>query len=59
KEINPEYEIKKNANTETLDIQPEVIETPKEDIDVSTGEIISETKVQPEPEPVTTNGPGF
>ncbi|AMQ06772.1 recombinase RecT [Sporosarcina psychrophila] len=59
KEINPEFEIKENANTETLDIQPETIETPREDIDVNTGEIISETKVQPEPEPVASNGPGF
>ena len=59
KEINPEFEIKENANTESLDIQPEVVETPKVDIDVSTGEIISETKVHPEQEPVTTNGPGF
>lgn len=57
KEINPEFEIKENANTETLDIQPEVIETSKVDIDSDTGEIISETLVQPEP--VTSNGPGF
>jgi len=59
KEINPEFEIKENANTETLDIQPEVIELPREEIDTETGEIISEPLVQPEPEPVTTNGPGF
>lgn len=59
KEINPEFEIKENANTETLDIQPEVIETPKVDIDVGTGEIISEPLVQPAPEPVASNGPGF
>lgn len=59
KEINPEFEIKENANTESLDIQPEAFETPREDIDVNTGEIISEPLVQPEPEPVTTNGPGF
>lgn len=57
KEINPEFEIKENANTETLDIQPDVNETPREDIDVSTGEIISEPLVQPEP--VVSNGPGF
>lgn len=59
KEINPEFEIKENANTESLDIQPEAIETPREDIDVDTGEIISEPLVQPAPEPVTSNGPGF
>ena len=59
KEINPEFEIKENANTESLDIQQDVNETPREDIDVNTGEIISDPLVQPEPEPVTTNGPGF
>lgn len=59
KEINPEFEIKENANTESLDIQPEAFETPREDIDVNTGEIISEPLVHPEPAPVTSNGPGF
>lgn len=59
KEINPEFEIKENANTETLDIQPDVNETPREDIDVNTGEIISEPLVQSEPEPVASNGPSF
>ena len=59
KEINPEFEIKENANTEQLDIQPEVIESPQEDIDAETGEIISEALVQAEPVPVISNGPGF
>jgi len=59
KEINPEFEIKENANTEQLDFQPEVIESPQEDIDAETGEIISEALVQAEPVPVISNGPGF
>ncbi|MGI2329685.1 recombinase RecT [Planococcus sp. YIM B11945] len=29
KEINPEYEIKQKANTESLDIKPEIIDMPK------------------------------
>lgn len=59
KEINPEYEIRQNANTEKLDIQPE----PNRNIDVGTGEIIGqpESKQEIYTEPVTTasNGPGF
>lgn len=63
REINPEFEIKENANTEKLDIKPEVIETPKADINVDTGEIISEPLVHDTPEnekvAVTSSGPGF
>lgn len=39
KEINPEFEIKRNANTETLDIQPEVIEKPKAVIEAKAEEV--------------------
>ena len=45
-------EINENANSELLDIQPEVTLA-------NESEIISEPLVHPEPEPVTTNGPGF
>lgn len=45
KEINPEYEIKQNANTETLDIKPDIIEMPK--VDKTKAEI--SPKKEPEP----------
>ncbi|MDQ0427712.1 recombination protein RecT [Planomicrobium stackebrandtii] len=47
REINPEYEVKKNANTESLDIKPEIIESPK-------AEKNPEIKQEKEPEPVGT-----
>ncbi|WP_342512288.1 RecT family recombinase [Sporosarcina sp. FSL K6-1522] len=58
KEINPEYEIQQNANTEDLDIAPEpqVIEIPTEPVQRQ------EEPVQQamfEQQPVTSNGPGF
>lgn len=56
KEINPDAEIRENANTELLDMQIEPVEK-KQTVDQSTGEIIPEPLVHPEP--VTTNGPGF
>lgn len=56
KEINPEVEIRENANTELLDMKVEPVEE-KQTVNQSTGEIISEPLVQPDP--ITTNGPGF
>lgn len=58
KEINPEFEIKRNANTETLDIQPEVFEKPKAVIEANAEEI----KKDKEPVEATLfedDGPGF
>ncbi|PIC72498.1 recombinase RecT [Sporosarcina sp. P17b] len=57
KEINPQHEIDQNANKEVLDFTPEpekepVYEEPQEE---------SEPVLEPvrQPEPVTSNGPGF
>lgn len=44
REINPEFEIKQNANTESLDIQPKTIEQPK--ADKSTGETPPEKEAE-------------
>lgn len=44
REINPEFEIKQNANTESLDIQPKTIEQPK--VDKSTGETPPEKEAE-------------
>lgn len=48
REINPEYEIKQNANTESLDVKPDIIESPKGE------KTKTETKQEKEPEPVGT-----
>ena len=63
KEVNNfEQEIKQNANSEVLDIQPETIE-PKQEVNQSTGEIIEsdapKQDVYTEPRTVAADGPGF
>lgn len=53
KEINPQHEIDENANKEVLDFEPEPVMVREE--------VQQEPESAPvkEPEPVTSNGPGF
>lgn len=57
KEINPDYEIKQNANTETLDIQSEITEKPK--TDQTTVENLPQKELDPVGISATDEGPGF
>lgn len=58
KELNPEYEIKQNANKETLDIKPEKTQQPIVDIEFDSEEPASQPKEQPTSEG-ESEGPGF
>lgn len=58
KELNPEYEIKQNANKETLDIKPEKNQQPIVDIEYDSEEPASQPKEQPTSEG-ESEGPGF
>lgn len=63
REINPDAEIRENANTEVLDFETkptnEVIEAKLENVNKDTGEIITDFEAAQKKEPVVANGPSW
>lgn len=63
REINPDVEIRENANTEVLDFETkpnkEVIEAKSESVNKDTGEIIANFEAAQEKETVVANGPSW